>query len=320
MAMSCISGRGIDSVEAQFLASPECPLESLLAWGGRIRDQRSGSAIRLCSIVNARSGKCAEDCSFCAQSAHHATSAAVHCLLPVDEIVAAAKAASAHGATCFGIVSSGRRATPADLVQIAMAIEAIRRECGPGMMIGASLGCLEYEELCYLRSIGLGHYNHNLETSEAFYPRICTTHTWGERYRTVKNARNAGLHVCSGGLFGLGESWEDRIALALSLRELKVNNVPINFLMPIPGTMTEKRSPLNPDEALRVIALYRFMLPDAAIRICGGRAAVFGKRQADMFEAGASGLLTGNYLTTQGEDTEMDKRLIAGKGLRLENC
>ncbi len=320
MAIGCMGGHGVNRSEAQLIASPECPLDWLLAWGGRIRNTRTGKSVRLCSIVNARSGNCSEDCAFCAQSAHHRTSAPIHSLLPIGKIAETAKYAAAHGITCFGIVSSGRRATPADLVSIAMAIEAIRNECSSKMTIGASLGCLDYSELCYLKNAGLGHYNHNLETSESFYPRICTTHAWEERRRTVENARSAELQVCSGGLFGLGESWEDRISLALSLRDLKVTNVPINFLMRIPGTMMAQRPSLNPEEALRIIALFRFMIPDATIRICGGRAAILGERQPDMFAAGASALLTGNYLTTPGVDVETDKRLITDSGFGLDNC
>ncbi len=181
--------------------------------------------------------------------------------------------------------------------------------------IGASLGILGFAELAEMKAAGLRHYNHNLETAERFYPTICSTHTWRRRRETVVAALRAGLDVCAGGIFGLGETWEDRLSLALSLREIGVQNVPLNFLSPIAGTPLGDRPVMNPEEALRIVSVFRFMLPSAVLRICGGRPMAFGTRGSDIFAAGGSGILTGDYLTTSGYSYRSDREMIGRLGL-----
>jgi len=181
----------------------------------------------------------------------------------------------------------------------------------------ASLGRLAPAELVQLKQAGIGRFHHNLESSKAYYPSICSTQTWQQRFDTVKAAQAAGLDICSGGLFGLGESWEDRIDLALTLRELEVDSVPINFLYAHPGTALKAIPALSADEALRIVALYRFLLPQTTLRICGGRTHVLGDRQSELFAAGANGIMTGGYLTVAGSQYEADLAMIDELGLQV---
>jgi biotin synthase len=182
----------------------------------------------------------------------------------------------------------------------------------------ASLGRLDEPGLRLLKDAGLARYHHNLESSRTFFPHLCTTHTWDERLATLRAAQAAGLEVCSGGLFGAGETWEDRVDLALALRDLGVQQVPINFLNPIPGTPLENQPRLAADEGLRLIAIYRLLLPTATLRLCGGRPTTLGERQAEMFHAGANALMTGDYLTTAGLSPDADRALVANLGLTLD--
>ena len=307
------SGDGIDRATALDLASAT-PQDALLAAADRLRRQIHQDRVRRCAIVNARAGACSEDCRFCAQSAHYTTEAPVHPLLDTEQVLAQAREAKAAGVHCFGIVTAGRKPNPAEMQRIIALIQACVAEGLPG--IGLSLGILERDELEALHAAGARHYNHNLETSRRFYPEICTTHDWDQRYRTVQMALEVGFEVCCGGIFGLGETWEDRIDMALSLRELGVHNVPINFLNPVVGTPLGSNRRLDPDEALRVVALYRLLLPAASLSICGGRPQILGEQQDRIFAAGANGLMTGNYLTTTGITYAADLAMIQAQGLR----
>jgi biotin synthase len=304
----------ISREDAGYLACDSCDLESLLDWAGRIRDKFCEDRVYRCSILNARSGLCPEDCAFCAQSSLHDAQVDQYPLLSPEQIVEAARKAAEEGVDCFGIVTSGRRLSRSEIDGVA---DTVRTCHSAGIVrIGASLGIMEYDDLVMLKEAGLVHYNHNLETSRDFYPRICTTHSWDLRRRTVEDAIRAGLEVCSGGIFGLGESWGDRIDLAMVLRQLGVSNVPLNFLSPIPGTPMQDNIPMDEAEALRLIAVFRFMLPGATLRICGGRPVTFPERGEDIFRAGASGILTGDYLTTKGYSYESDREMIGKLGLR----
>jgi biotin synthase len=186
-----------------------------------------------------------------------------------------------------------------------------------GLMPCASLGLLKEDELLLLKKAGLDRYHHNLETSERFFPQICGTHTYAEKIRTIRAAKSAGLSICSGGLFGIGEMWEDRIDMAFALRELDVDSVPINFLIPIAGSALDGASLLHPFEALKIVSLYRFILPQKEIRICGGRLQVLREFNSLLFAAGADGMITGNYLTTPGRSPEDDLKLIELFGLEV---
>lgn len=306
---------GIDPKEALDRLRAEGPdLYALLARAGAERHARRGDRVGLCSIVNARCGACTEDCGFCAQSVRARSPIESHPLLDPDRIVAAARAAAAGGAGCFGIVTSGRTvAADADLDRICEAVERIAADLP--LRVSASLGLLGTEPLRRLRAAGLHRYHHNLETAESFYPSVCTTHAWSESVETIERARAEGLSICCGGLFGLGESPAQRIEFLEAIRRLEPDSVPINFFHPIPGTRMDHLAPLEPFEALKVVAVARLMLPAAEIRVCGGRERVLGDFQSWVFLAGADGLMVGGYLTTPGRPVAADLHWIARAGM-----
>lgn len=281
----------------------------LFYWANKIREHFHRNFIHLCAIVSARQGGCPEDCKFCAQSAHYKTPAKQHGLISVQQILRAAENAKKMGAHCFGIVTSGRAAHSRQK-DLAIIQEAARRLKAQGLSIGAALGELDLATATALKKAGVCRYNHNLETSARMFPKICTTHTYEDRVRTVQAAKEAGLEVCCGGIFGMGEKAEDRVSLALALRELEVDSVPMNFLHPIPGTPLAKARPLPPLEILKIIALYRFLLPRQQIKICGGRERNLRDLQSWMFYAGANGTMVGNYLTTKGRAAEEDHQML----------
>ena len=295
---------------------PHEELPALFTAATLIRERSFKRNVSLCSIVNAKSGLCPEDCSFCAQSAHHATSVAQYPLLDEQTLLDGARTAAANGSGCYGIVTSGsgiRRG--AELDRICKVIRQIRAE---GLIApGASLGMLDQFSVQSLKDAGLVTYHHNLETSRSFFPQICSTHDYEDDVATVRLAKQAGLRVCSGGLFGLGESMAQRVELALTLRELGVESVPINFLDPVEGTPLAGSKNLSPLECLHTIALFRLILPQAHITICGGREKNLRDLQSWVFMAGASGIMTGNYLTKEGRQPGDDRQMIADLGLTL---
>lgn len=310
-----LNGYSISSDEALKIASIEDKdLPYLFSEASRLRNHFKRSYVDLCAIINAKSGACPENCSFCAQSARHKTSVDVYPLVDKEVVLRKAEEARENGVRRFCVVISGKKAHKEDLRRIAEMIEGIREI---GLLPCATLGLLERDELSFLRDHGLERYHHNLETSERFFPNICTTHTYREKLKTIEEARSLGLSVCSGGIFGMGEEWEDRIDMALELRRLGVDSVPINLLIPIKGTPMEGIDMLPPLEALKIVSLYRFILPDKEIRLCGGRAQVLGEFNSMIFFAGADAILTGDYLTTTGRTYSDDLRLIEAMGLTL---
>ena len=310
------NGGAITGREAQRLSlAPGADLVDLFAAAVRIRQHYRGNALDICSIVNAKSGACSEDCSYCAQSIHHATGAPVYPLISVDRMSAAAESAKKNGARRFCIVTSGRGIESRDdLHNIAKGVKRVREM---GLAPCATLGTLTLEQLAYLKDSGLDRYHHNIETSRDYFPRICSTHTFDDRLEVLHNARTLGLSVCSGGILGMGENMEDRINMAISLRELDVDSVPINFLMPIKGTPLEQVTPITPLEALHSIALFRLILPEKELRICAGRGTALGQLHPLVFLAGADGFMIGNYLTTSGLNPEEDLKMIQDLGLRI---
>jgi len=286
----------------------ETPFDELLSMTGNLREQAFGVSIETCMIVNAKCGLCSNDCRFCSQSAHHHSQITTYPLYETQKLIEAAEAAVDYGVMHFGMVTSGAGVSLRELEGIAEAVSIISHS--GRIKVCASLGQLDRDSLLRLKEAGLTRYHHNLETSEAFYPRICTTQNWRERYETVQRVIDAGLEVCSGALFGLGESWEDRADLAMCLKELGVTSVPINFLHAHPGTPLADQKPLSADEALRVIALFRLIMPETSLRVCGGRPKILAAQQALMFQAGANALMTGHYLTTGGITPESDRRMI----------
>jgi biotin synthase len=294
-------------------------LSGYLAGAHLLKERAFGTRVSLCSIINAKSGRCAENCAFCAQSAHYQTNAPVYPLKSRAEIIAGAVQAEAEGSHCYGIVTSGTRpSTGTEWGEMLAAIREIRASCR--IEPSASLGLLTAEMAGQLADAGCVTYHHNLETARSFFPQICTTHDYEEDVATVRLAKQAGMKVCCGGILGLGESLEQRFELAMTLRELAVDSVPLNFLNPIPGTPLESRRELTPLDCLRAIALFRYILPTTPIRICGGREANLREFQSWIFMAGASGTMIGNYLTTTGRDRDIDLQMLRDAEVEIDAC
>lgn len=278
------------------------------------RIKSRGNKVDLCSIVNAKSGACPEDCSFCAQSVHSRTDVKAYPLITEEKILEAAVSAKKFGAKRFCVVTSGRKVSGKEIENICSFVSNIKNL---GLLPCATLGMLSLSELEMLKEAGLHRYHHNLETSEAFFKEICTTHTFREKIKVIEAAKSISLSVCSGGIFGIGESWEDRIDMAFALKDLRVNSVPINFITPVYGTPLGDTELLNPMEALKIISIYRLILPESEIRICGGRPNTLRDLNSYIFMAGADGLLIGNYLTTSGRNPEDDLQMIKDTGLEI---
>ncbi len=312
-----VRGESLTSQQAETLADA-CPaaLPEVMATARTVRDRFRGDAVSLCAIINAKSGRCAEDCRFCAQSSRYETGAPSYPLIPQDRILAGAERSADDGAAFFCIVTSGRRATPAELAKICEALGKMReagrvRPC-------ASLGTLERAELLELRDAGLTRYHHNIETARSFYEEVCTTHAFDVRVRTVRYAKEAGLQVCCGGILGLGESMAQRIEMAETLRDLQVDSIPLNFLHPVAGTpLAEDAPPLAREEILATVALFRLINPTTEIRACAGRQEHLQEEQGKLLDAGMDGLLTGDYLTTAGASPEHDRELVSKHGLKV---
>lgn len=315
LAGSTLSPRqALDILEAR-----GADLSFILAGAHRLKEQQFGNRIELCSIINAKSGRCAENCSFCAQSSHHRTEVPIYPLKSTEEIVAGARQAEAQGSYCYGIVTSGTRFGPGeDMERILTSIREIRSSTG--IEPSASLGILDRDAAQALADAGCVTYHHNLETARSFFPNICTTHDYEEDVETIRLAREAGMKVCCGGIFGLGESLEQRVEMAFTIQELGVDSVPLNFLDPITGTPLEGASYLTPMDCLRIIALFRYLLPDKKISVCGGREPNLRDFQSWIFMAGASGTMVGNYLTTSGRSQEDDLRMFADGELIVDVC
>jgi len=304
---------------ASILRAKGAKLTLILAGAHRIREKHFGNRISLCSIINAKSGRCAENCAFCAQSGHHATNVPVYPLKSSEEIIEGAKRAEAEGSHCYGIVTSGTRISKGEeLDRILSAIRRIRQTTA--IEPSASLGILDEETAQRLAEAGCATYHHNLETARSFFPQICTTHDYEDDVKTVRVAKSAGMKVCCGGIFGLGESLEQRVELAFTLRELDVDSVPLNFLNPIEGTPLEGKTDLTPMDCLRIIALFRYVLPEKRISVCGGREPNLREFQSWIFMAGASGTMVGNYLTTSGRDRETDLRMLNDAEVEIDVC
>lgn len=287
---------------------------SLYKLAGDLRCRFFANKVELCSIINAKSGNCFQDCRFCAQSAHYKAKIEKYPLVSSDRMVECAQSASKMKARGFGIVTSGDCISPQkEIPEICRAISRIREQ---GLINpDASLGRLTPDMAFRLKDAGLVRYHHNLETSERFFPNICTTHSYKDRVNTVKIAKKTGLEVCCGGLFGMGETPQDKIDLAFMLKELDVDSVPLNFLIPISGTPLEAAKPLSADEILMTIAIFRIILPDKQIKVCAGREHNLKNRQKEIFAAGASGMMIGGYLTQAGNPPQEDLKMLEDLGL-----
>lgn len=290
-----------------------------MAGAHALAERVHGNRVKLCSIINAKSGRCQENCAFCAQSSHHAAQTPVYPLKSSAEIVAGARQAAAEGAKCYGIVTSGASLDPkTEFGEVLDAIRQVRTE--GAIEPSASLGFLTTEMARDLAAAGCVTYHHNLETAPSFFSRICTTHDYAEDLNTVRRAKAAGMKVCCGGIIGLGETLEQRVELAETLHQLDVDSIPINFLNPVAGTPLEGQSGLTPMDCLRTITLLRYFLPDKSISVCGGRETNLRDLQAMMFMAGANGTMVGNYLTTSGRDRAADLQMLADLEVSPDAC
>ena len=286
----------------------DMPLTALAAKADKIRREKTDNKLDICTICNAKSGLCSEDCKFCTQSVHYDTGTPVYPMMNIDEIMENAHKAKENGSKRFSIVTSGRSLNSDEVDYIAKVVKEIRNKID--IEVCASLGCLDYDQLVLLKKSSLSRYHHNIETSREHFPKIVSTHTFDERITTVRNAVKAGLSTCCGGIIGMGESRKDRANMALTLKELKVDSVPINILMPLTGTPLAGAVSVAMSEVLKTIAVFRIVMPDKTIKVAAGRESFLKDFQGMAFMSGANGMLVGGYLTQRGRSVEEDKNMI----------
>lgn len=307
-----LQGRQISREEALWLYQQ--PLEALCRKADEIRAHFCSNGFDICTIINGKSGRCSENCRFCAQSAHNHTGAEAYPLLPNEEILAQAKANDAQGVLRYSIVTSGKRLSDEEVERMCHAVRQIRKETNIAVCI--SFGLLNEIQYRKLKEAGVTRVHNNLETSRRNFPNVCTTHTFDDKINAIRAAQAAGLSVCSGGIMGLGETVEDRIDMALTLRELGIRSVPVNMLNPIPGTPLEHNEKLTAEDMCRIVAVYRFLLPDASIRLAGGRGLLEDKGKS-CFRSGANAAISGDMLTTAGITVATDMELLKELGYEV---
>ena len=312
-----LSGGSISREEGQWLFGLEgsADIFDLLSWANRIREHFKGNKVHLCSIVNIKAGGCSENCRFCAQSAAYQTESPRYGLIESEPIRMAAEEARANGVVGLGLVAAWRGLEEGPVLDEICERFKEMKAAGKARP-DASLGMLKSQRIAdRLKESGVECYNHNLETSRRFFPEVCTTHSYDERVQTIRYLQEAGIKICSGGILGMGEAREDRCELAFSLKELGAHIVPINVLNPIEGTPFAGREPLPPLEVLKTIACFRFILPKQEIMVAGGRAVNLRDLQSMIFQAGASAMMVGNYLTTLNQPVEKDLQMLKDLGL-----
>jgi len=288
-----------------------CDLKELCKGADMIREHFTGDKVDLCSIINGRSGKCPEDCKYCAQSAHNHTNCEIYDFLPEEKIVEACKFNESEGVHRFSIVTAGKALTGEEFDKAVKAYRTMKSQCKIDLC--ASMGFLDENQLHILHEAGVSSYHHNIETSKRNFPNICTTHTYDMKIETLKKVKAEGMDVCSGGIIGMGETWEDRLDMAISLSEIPADSIPINALMPIKGTPLENLERISEDDILRTIAFFKYINPKADIRLAAGRALLENDGE-NAFKSGASATITGDMLTTVAcatirSDKEMLKRI-----------
>lgn len=307
-----LAGQKISKSDAVLLVDAD--LVWLKQAANLIRKQICGNNFDLCSIINGKSGGCSENCKYCAQSTHYRTNAGVYDLLNESTIKDMALHNENKGVGHFSIVTSGRCLNNQEFMDIIKIYQNLHDTTK--ISLCASLGLLDLEQLKQLKATGIKKYHNNLETSRNYFPNICTTHSYQQKLETIKAAKKAGLEVCSGGIMGMGESWQDRIDLAFELKELEIKSIPINILNPIPGTPLEYLSPLSKEEVERIFAIFRFILPNAVIKMAGGRS-LLNDQGLSIFKSGANGAISGDMLTTQGITIDEDQRIIKELGFEV---
>lgn len=309
-----LAGGQITKSEALRLAE-EAELDALCQAANQIRKERCKDGFDICTIINGKSGKCSEDCKFCAQSAHFPTKVCEYPLLSTEEIVKEADYNQKKGVLRFSIVTSGKRLSDKEVGQVCGSFRIVKERTG--IATCASCGLLSYEQFVKLKKAGVSRYHNNLETSRRYFPTVCSTHTYDEKLEAIRAAKKAGLSVCSGGIMGLGETMEDRIDMAFTLREMDIRSVPVNVLNAIAGTPLEGQKRLTEEEVCRIVAVYRFILPDASIRLAGGRG-LFADKGKQIFESGANAAISGDMLTTSGITVSEDMKMIRELGFEPE--
>jgi len=312
-----LEGGSVNTKEIYPLLETKGPdIIELAAVANRVREEFNGNEIDLCSLLNAKSGRCPEDCGFCAQSAHYKTEALVYPMMDTNRIVEEAKKAQRKGTGRFCLITSGRELNDEEFETILRALDRIRRETT--LDLDCSLGTLSKERAESLKKVGVTRYNHNVETAESHFPQICSTHSFRDRVKTIEVLKEQGFSICCGGIIGLGESPPQRLELAFSLRQLGIDCIPFNILNPRPGTPLEHSESIPPMEIIKTISLFRLVLPKGTIKIAGGREANLRDLQSLALLAGANGLIVGNYLTTPGRNAEDDFRMIKDLGFKLK--
>lgn len=316
MKEKVMDGEEITREEA--IALSKEPLSELQAAADEIRKSMCGNGFDICTIINGKCGRCSEDCKYCAQSAHYHTSCEEsYPLLTIEELLEGARYNDSRGVLRYSIVTSGKRLSDGEVEQVCESIRRIRKETS--IQVCVSFGLLNEEQFRKIKEAGASRVHCNLESSAGYFPKVCTTHTYEEKIETLKAAKRAGLSICSGGILGLGETMEDRIDMVLTARELGVKSIPVNLLNPIPGTPYEGNKPLTNEEACRCVAVFRFLIPDASIRLAGGRGLVGDKGEA-CFKSGANAAISGDMLTTAGITVETDMELIKQLGFEAKLC
>lgn len=318
IATRVLEGNSISYLEAIELINinieDEKSLGSLFNYANRIREKYTGNKVDLCSIVNAKSGKCSEDCKFCAQSSHYKTNVSIYDYLDYESILKKAKEAQEQGVHRFSLVTSGKGVTERDFENFLEIYRKLKQDTS--LEICASHGIISYQQALKLKEVGISMYHHNVETSAGYYDKICTTHSYEERIETINNIEKAGLDICCGGIFGLGESREDRIKMAFEIKALGIKSIPLNILNPIKGTPLEGNETMPVMEILKTMAVYRYIIPEGHIRYAGGRQTL-GDKQSLGFKAGINAALVGNYLTTVGSSVEQDKKMVIEQGFEI---
>lgn len=308
-----LSGKKITKEVALSLVDED--VEELSKEANEIRIKYCGNVFDICTIINAKSGRCSENCKYCAQSSFYNTNAESYSLLDTEEIVKQAKYNDDRGVLRYSLVTAGKRLTDDELGQAVESIKVVKEKTNIEVCI--SMGLLNEEQYKKLKEAGVTRVHNNLETSKSNFINVCTTHSFEDKVKAINAAKSVGLGVCSGGIMGLGETMEDRIDMAISLRNLGVKSVPVNMLNPIKGTPFENNKILTNNDMRKIVAIFRFILPDASIRLAGGRGLLEDKGRA-CFLSGANAAISGDMLTTSGISIETDLAMIDELGYKVE--
>lgn len=309
-----LSGGKVTREEAEFLISFS-DVDALCDAADEIRAKMMGDEVDSCSIVNARSGRCGEDCKWCAQASRHSTGCDTYNFLDEEKVMEAARRNEAEGIHRFSLVTSGRRVNDDDLEKFCRIIERLKRETS--LYICVSMGLLDESQMKRLKEAGVERYHCNMETSEKYFATLCTTHTPEDKKSTIESARKAGLDVCSGGIIGMGETASDRLDFAFELAELDVDSVPVNILNPIPGTPLADTPLIGEEEIMRTVATMRFILPRKGIRFAGGRMRLGKEAMLRVMRGGMNGVLMGDMLTTVSNTIADDRQMFKAAGMKF---